>query len=751
MSLNSKQILNLRRKHIADNVSLSYARPLHMVRGEGQYLYDAQGQRYLDLVNNVAHLGHCHPHVIDAAYDQLKKLNTNTRYLDANLVEYAEKLLKHFPPQLSVVYFVNSGSEANDLALRLARAVRDARHKVHLRMRAEAEAERARERKERGQERRRMQASALGVQMGNMVSEVGRLSHEQIDESPVPRGQGPSVTTAETAGATRNFAPTAAASSNDDLFMLYQELVAAPTSSGGRGLGLDAFEGDDHLGSSGRTEPACDHCQRSNIICLDHAYHGHTQACIEVSPYKFNGRGGGGRKPYIYVARCPDIFRARLELAACPADLANTKIDEGKLAEEFASDIDRLAEEMYHDHQALSKAKIRQLESSGSGDLDALLQPVVRPPEALDGRQEGRIPDPSEESQQDTAPSPKCCKQCCPGCCGRPVAFIAESAPGCAGQIILPRGYLSAAYKRARQLGAVCIADEVQIGFGRVGTAMWGFQTQPDTEGANEFLQLEEIPTDDVPLSVDESDDVPANEAAQLPAYVVPDIVTMGKPTGNGWPLGIVVTTKRIAKAFSNTGMEYFNTFGGNTASVRVGKAVLEVIEREHLQDHAHRVGTYLLESLKRQIVPKHGYVVADVRGLGLYVGIELIRWSPCRPDEPLTHMGGLSHQLSHPQLQDSATQKPTMTWEPAAEETSWVANELVERHRILISTDGPDHNVLKIKPPMCITIEDMDYFVNALDQVLSRLPDEFAWARAFLSQMTPAKENAARLKGSQL
>ena len=131
-----------------------------------------------------------------------------------------------------------------------------------------------------------------------------------------------------------------------------------------------------------------------------------------------------------------------------------------------------------------------------------------------------------------------------------PAAFLCESLLSCGGQIELPPGYLAAAYRHARAAGAVCIADEVQVGFGRVGSRFWGFETQG----------------------------------------VVPDIVTMGKPIGNGHPLAAVVTTPEIAAAFAN-GMEYFNTFGGNPVSCEIGLAVLDVIRDERLQERALRVG----------------------------------------------------------------------------------------------------------------------------------------------------------------
>jgi 4-aminobutyrate aminotransferase-like enzyme len=222
-------------------------------------------------------------------------------------------------------------------------------------------------------------------------------------------------------------------------------------------------------------------------------------------------------------------------------------------------------------------------------------------------------------------------------------AFLCESVLSCGGQIVLPDGYLREAYRHIRAAGGVCIADEVQTGFGRVGTHAWAFETQG----------------------------------------VVPDIVTMGKPMGNGHPLGAVVTTPEIAASFAN-GMEYFNTFGGNPVSCAIGLAVLDVIQTEGLQGHALRVGGYLLDRL-RELMPRHP-VIGDVRGLGLFVGVELVR--------------------------------DRGTLEPAGEEASYVANRMKEGG-VLMSTDGPWHNVLKIKPPLVFTEADADFLAATLDRVL--------------------------------
>ena len=208
---------------------------------------------------------------------------------------------------------------------------------------------------------------------------------------------------------------------------------------------------------------------------------------------------------------------------------------------------------------------------------------------------------------------------------------------------MLPPGYLKAAYEHVRAAGGVCMADEVQVGFGRAGSHMWAFETQG----------------------------------------VVPDIVTLGKPIGNGHPLSAVITTAEIADAFAN-GMEYFNTFGGNPVSCRTGSAVLDVIEQEALQDNARRVGDFLLSELT-PLAQAHE-ILGEVRGLGLFVGIELVR--------------------------------DRRTLEPAAEEASYVA-ERMRDHGILISTDGPLHNVLKIKPPLVFGEAEAIRLVETLGRIL--------------------------------
>ncbi len=397
-----------RSSSISRSLSVAYAEPLRIVRGEGAYLYDEHGDAYLDLVNNVCHVGHAHPRVVRAAAEQMARLNTNTRYLHDLLVTYARRLAATLPDPLNVVFLVNSGSEANDLALRLARA---------------------------------------------------------------------------------------------------------------------------HTGAR-------------DVLVLEHAYHGNLSALVEISPYKFDGPGGSGRPAHVHVCTLP-----------------------------------RSAED--------------------AGDVQRRAAGIA------------------------------------------PAAFIAESLPGVAGQVVLPAGYLEAAYAHARAAGAVCIADEVQVGFGRVGSSFWGFEL----------------------------------------GGVVPDIVTLGKPIGNGHPLGAVVTTPAIARSFE-TGMEYFNTFGGNPVSCAAGLAVLDVIADERLQSHAARLGARIMEGL-RELAARHP-LIGDVRGAGLFIGVEL------------TPPGG----------------------GPATAEAAAVV-ERARHARVLLSTDGPGRNVLKIKPPMVIGDADAERFLAVLDAAL--------------------------------
>lgn len=421
----AEQIAARRAANLSPSLSLSYAEPLHITAGEGAELIDAFGRRYLDLVNNVCHVGHCHPQVVAAIAEQAGRLNTNTRYLHANIAEYARRLAATFPDPLNVVMLTNSGSEANDLALRLAR-----------------------------------------------------------------------------------------------------------TATG-----------------------------REHVLALDWAYHGNLSSLVEISPYKFNRPGGTGPGERVRVCEVPDPYRGA-----------------------FGPDGPRYAEHV----------------ASLCGALCAAHTP--------------------------------------------PAAFIHESVLSCAGQIELADGYLPAAYAAARAAGALCIADEVQCGFGRVGEQLWAFERHG----------------------------------------VVPDIVTLGKPIGNGHPVGAVVTTPEVARRF-RTGMEYFNTYGGNPVSCAAALAVLDVVEGERLMANAARVGGYLLQRLSA-MAERHP-AVGDVRGRGLFLGVDLVADRAGRdPDRALAKR----------------------------------VVEAAKRDGVLLSTDGPGDNVLKIKPPLVLGMDQARRAADVLDRALA-------------------------------
>ena len=421
--LNHKELVGLRDKHLGPSLSLAYDQPLHIVRGDAQYLYDASGNQYLDCVNNIQHVGHCHPRVVAAARRQHAKLNTNTRYLDETIVKYSKNLTDTLPDGLEVCFFTNSGSEANDLALRLA----------------------------------------------------------------------------------RNF-------------------------TGSR-----------------------------ETIVLGSAYHGHLSSLIEISPYKHVGIGGNGPPDFVYTVPVPDSFRGKYRGRDCAGD--------------YVKEVQRV----------IARINGKGLKVS---------------------------------------------------------ALVVEAIMGCGGQLLLPDGFLRGSFELVKKAGGICIADEVQIGFGRVGSHFWGFEI----------------------------------------CGVVPDIVTMGKPMGNGHPLSAVVTTRDIADSFNN-GMEYFNSFGGNPVSCAVGQSVLDVLEDEKLQANSYEVGSYLLDQLI-SLKSKHD-LIGDVRGAGLFIGVELVN--------------------------------NRETLYPAGNEADVLIN-LMRDKGLLLSSDGPDRNVIKIKPPIVFTKENADHLVKTLD-----------------------------------
>jgi 4-aminobutyrate aminotransferase-like enzyme/Ser/Thr protein kinase RdoA (MazF antagonist) len=424
-----QETLTVRRELLGKNLSISYHKPLKIVRGWIQHLYDETGRAFLDFYNNVPLVGHSHPRVVQAVQKQIALLNTNTRYVHDLVNQYSRRLTQHLPEPLRVCFFVNSGSEANELALRLVRA----------------------------------------------------------------------------------------------------------------------------------------HTKREDVIVLEHAYHGNTSTLIDISPYKFDGPGGNGRKPWVHVASMPDDYR-------------------GKYRREDAQ-----AGKKYAAHVG----------------------------EILDGM-----------AKQGHAPA----------------AYIAETLPSVGGQIVFPPNYLEEVYTRVRAAGGLCIADEVQVGFGRLGTHFWGFETQ----------------------------------------NVIPDIVVLGKPIGNGFPLAAVITTPEIARSFDN-GMEFFSTFGGNPVACAAGLAVLQVVEEENLQERALRAGNYLKKSLLS--LQEQYPIIGDVRGSGLFLGVDLV----LDPD----------------------------TRSAATPQAAYVVNRLRDRG-ILTGTDGPFNNVIKLRPPLIISERDADIFTEAFRGVLA-------------------------------
>ncbi|XP_068596911.1 5-phosphohydroxy-L-lysine phospho-lyase [Brachionichthys hirsutus] len=427
VTLIKENTIEMRKRLIGQSCRLFYAEdPVKIVRARGQYLFDEAGSRYLDCISNVQHVGHCHPSVTKAAAAQMDLLNTNTRFLHDNIVVFADRLAATLPKKLCVFYFVNSGSEANDLALRLAQQ----------------------------------------------------------------------------------------------------------------------------------------YTQTEDVVVLDHAYHGHLKSLIDISPHKFGKLTG--QREWVHVAPLPDTYRGTYR---------ENHPDPGQA---YANTVKDLIEEVHGKGRKIS-------------------------------------------------------------------AFFAESLPSVGGQIILPQGYSAKVAEYVHSAGGIFVADEVQTGFGRLGSHFWGFQQQgPD---------------------------------------FCPDIVTMGKPMGNGHPLACVATTAEIAGAFTANGVEYFNTFGGNPVSCAIGLAVLDVLEKEDLIEHAKRVGAYLKDLLTRLQTRHH--LIGDVRGMGLFVGLELV------------------------------TDREKRT--PAAEAAALLVKRLKE-DRIILSTDGPWENVLKFKPPMCFSMDDVDAVVQRID-----------------------------------
>jgi alanine-glyoxylate transaminase / (R)-3-amino-2-methylpropionate-pyruvate transaminase len=422
------EVLALRKEFLNPGIFLYYQKPLMLVEGWMQYVWDESGQRYLDALGGIVTIsvGHRHPQVIEAARRQLETLqHSTTIYLHPAIGEYARHLASKLPADLKVCYFVNSGSEANDLALLMAR-----------------------------------------VYTGNY-----------------------------------------------------------------------------------------------DVIALRNAYHGGNAAALGVtahSTWKFNVPHNFG----VHHALAPDPYRGPYGREDAGAGV------------KFATDVKQL----------------------------------------IDFATSGRV-----------------------------AAFIAESIQGVGGCVVFPDGYLEAVYGFVRQAGGLCIADEVQTGFGRMGSHFWGFETQG----------------------------------------VIPDIVTMAKGIGNGYPLAAVVTTPEIGRVLAQR--IHFNTFGGNPVGMAVAQAVLEVIEREKLQENAFRLGTSLLSGLEK-LKQKH-MIVGDVRGKGLLLGIELV--------------------------------KDRDSKQPATAECVRVL-ENARNNGLLLGKGGLWGQTIRLAPPLCITQADADFALDVLDASLA-------------------------------
>jgi 4-aminobutyrate aminotransferase-like enzyme/Ser/Thr protein kinase RdoA (MazF antagonist) len=424
----SAGLLERRKRHFARPQKNYYQAPPQIERGFRQHMYDVTGQAFLDMVNNVTILGHGHPRLAEAVRRQWSLLNTNSRFHYAAVTEFSERLAKLAPQGLDTVFLVNSGSEANDLALRLAWA---------------------------------------------------------------------------------------------------------------------------HTGAR-------------NMLCLLEAYHGWSVASDAVSTsIADNPQALTTRPPWVHPMVSPNTYRG-------PYRGPDT-----------------------------------------TGDYLATVAPVL---EKIDRSGEGLA------------------------------GFIAESVYGNAGGIPLPDGYLKAVYDMVRARGGVCIADEVQVGYGRLGHYFWGFEQQ----GA------------------------------------VPDIISIAKGMGNGHPLGAVITTREIADSLEREGY-FFSSAGGSPVSCVVGNTVLDIMEDEGLIENARIVGDHLkarLEALGQRFP-----IVGAVHGMGLYLGLEFVR--------------------------DRAS------LQPATRETERICDRLMELGVIMQPT-GDHLNVLKIKPPMCLTKESADYFADMLAKVLA-------------------------------
>jgi len=465
-----EMVLEKRRKYSSKTQSVTYNDPLMILKGEGAYLFDEKGIKYLDTRNNVGHVGWQHPKWHEAVCKQLALTNTNTRYLHPIMVQLAERLLAMFPEHISKngkVFFTNSGSESNELALRLAKA----------------------------------------------------------------------------------------------------------------------------------------HSKHNGVITLDNAYHGWTSATVGISPYKKYGIIDV--KPRVYCVPCPDTFAGEYRV-----------YEGGKLTEEeagilYAKKVEEMCKEM-------------TVENS-------------------DGKKASNV-----------------------------ACFFMESGMGVGGVILPPKGFMKHAFEAVRAAGGVCVCDEVQTGFGRIGSSFWAFQS--DGTG------------------------------------ICPDIVTMGKPFGNGFPIGAVVCTGEINESFEKLGMEFFATFGGNPAACAAGMAVLDIMEEEKLQQNAQVVGEFMKKKLydlkKKGLKNNSNVIVGDVRGNGLFLGIELVL--RCHRD---------TNKVV------SIDEVPLA----ADPETKIIQDRLLKVHKIVTNVDGPRHNVLVIKPPLCFSTKNAEFFVDSIEESINYIQNNKA------------------------
>jgi 4-aminobutyrate aminotransferase-like enzyme/Ser/Thr protein kinase RdoA (MazF antagonist) len=420
-------VLDRRHQVLAEVQEHYYAAPPRIERGWREHLIDVNGRVYLDMVNNVASIGHAHPHVVEAGSRQMHLLNTNSRFHYRAITDYADRIAATLPEGFDTVFFVNSGSEATDLAIRLAMA-------------------------------------ATG---------------------------------------------------------------------------------------------------RPDIVAMREAYHGWTFASDAVSTSIADNPNALATRPdWVHTVDAANSYRGKHRGA-----------DATKYAPEAVAVIDELA-------------------ASG------------RPPAGM----------------------------------------IAETYFGNAGGVALPDGYLTEVYSAIRRHGGLAIADEVQVGYGRLGEWFWGFQQQ----GA------------------------------------VPDIVAVAKSIGGGHPIGAVITRREVADRY-RAGGYFFSSTGGSPVSAAIGMAVLDVIEREGLQENARVVGGHLKRRLEA-LAEKHD-LIGIVHGSGLYLGVEFVR--------------------------------DRETLEPATTETAAICDRLLELGVIMQPT-GDHQNVLKIKPPLLVARSSVDVFVDALDRVLT-------------------------------